>query len=68
MPVLPFVAERKIALSAALILLGEGSFWIAALILGREAMAKFLDIDWRGRLLTWKKRVEERIKSMRDTE
>ncbi len=49
-------AERKIALSAALVILGEGSFWLAVLILGREAMAKYRNFDWRRRLFAWLKR------------
>ncbi len=40
-PFTSFSAERMIALSTALIILGEGSFWLAVLILGREAMAKY---------------------------
>ncbi|MBN1235841.1 MAG: transporter suffix domain-containing protein [Methanotrichaceae archaeon] len=55
-PFTSFSAERKIALSAALVILGEGSFWLAVLILGREAMAKYRDFDWRGRLFAWLKK------------
>jgi hypothetical protein len=57
-------AERMVALSAALVILGEGSFWLAVLILGREAMAKYRDFNWRKWLLAWLKKIEEKIKSM----
>jgi hypothetical protein len=56
-------AERKIALSAALVILGEGSFWLAFLILGREALAKYRDFNWRGRLFAWLKKTLEKVKS-----
>jgi hypothetical protein len=59
-------AERKVALSAALVILGEGSFWLAVLILGREAMAKYRDFNSRKRLSAWLKIIEEKIKSMRE--
>lgn len=55
-PISSFSAERKIALSAALVILGEGSFWLAVLILGREAMAKYRDFNWRKRLFSWLKK------------
>jgi hypothetical protein len=58
-----FSAERKIALSTLLVILGEGSFWLAVLILGREAMAKYRDFNWRKRLFSWLKKIEEKIKS-----
>ncbi|MDD2755667.1 MAG: transporter suffix domain-containing protein [Methanothrix sp.] len=57
-------AERTVALSAALVILGEGSFWLAVLILGREALAKYRDFNWRKRLPAWLKKMEEKIKSM----
>jgi hypothetical protein len=56
-------AERKIALSTVLVIFGEGSFWLAVLILGREAMAKYRDFNWRRRLFAWLKKIEEKIKS-----
>jgi hypothetical protein len=62
-PFTSFSAERKIALSTSLVILGEGSFWLAVLILGREAMAKYRDLNWRMRLSAWLKKVEEKIKS-----
>jgi hypothetical protein len=55
--------ERMVALSVALVILGEGSFWLAVLILGREAMAKYRDFNWRKRLPAWLKKIEEKIKS-----
>jgi hypothetical protein len=65
-PFSSFSAERKMALSAALVVLGEGSFWLAVLILGREAMAKYRDFNWRRRLSAWLKKIEEKIKSKSD--
>jgi hypothetical protein len=55
-PFSSFSAERKIALSTALIILGEGSFWLAVIILGREAIAKYRNLDWRRRLFGWLKK------------
>ena len=65
-PISSLSAEGKITLSAALVILGEGSFWLAVLILGREAMAKYRDFDWRRQLISWLKMIEERIKSKRE--
>jgi hypothetical protein len=65
-PFIPFASERKIALSAGLVILGEGSFWLAILILGREAMAKYRDFNWRRRLTPWLKKIKEKIKSKSD--
>ena len=62
-PFSSFSAERKIALSTALVILGEVSFWLAVLILGREAMAKYRDFNCRRRLIPWLKKIEEKIKS-----
>jgi hypothetical protein len=55
-PLTSFSAERKIALSTLLIILGEGSFWLAVIILGREAIAKYRNFDWRNRLSGWLKK------------
>ena len=49
-PLTPFSAEGKIAFSAAVVVLAEGSFWLSVLILGREAIAKCRKVDWRSRL------------------
>jgi hypothetical protein len=54
-PLSSFSAERKIALSTSLVILGEGSFWLAVIILGREAIAKYRNFDWRTRLFKWLK-------------
>ena len=35
-PFAPFSAGRKVILSSILVVLGEASFWIAAMILGKE--------------------------------
>jgi hypothetical protein len=64
-PICSLSAERKIALSAALVFLGEGSFWLAILILGRDAVANYRDFDWRAPLISWRKKIEEKIKSKR---
>ncbi len=44
-PMTPFSAKGKVALSSLLVISGEASFWIGGLILGREAIAR-----WRGAL------------------
>ena len=44
-PMTPFSAKGKVALSSVLVISGEASFWIGGLILGREAIAR-----WRGAL------------------
>jgi len=62
-PFSSFSSERMIALSTALVILGEGSFWLAVLILGRKAMAKYRDFNWRMRLFAWLKKIKEKIKS-----
>ena len=49
-PLSSFSTESKIALSTLLVILGEGSFWLAVIILGREAIAKYRRVDWRNRL------------------
>lgn len=49
-PLTSFSAEGKIALSTALVILGESSFWLSVIILGREATAKYRRVDWRSRL------------------
>jgi hypothetical protein len=64
-PISSLSAEGKIALSAALVILGEGSFWLAVLILGREAVANYRHFDWPSRLISWRKMIEEKIKSKR---
>lgn len=64
-PISPLSAEGKIALSAALVFLGEGSFWLAVLIMGKEAVARYRDFDWRAWLTTWQKKIEEKVKSKR---
>ena len=49
-PLTSFSVEGKIALSTALVILGESSFWLSVIILGREAIAKYRRADWRSRL------------------
>jgi hypothetical protein len=55
-PLTSISAERKIALSTLLVILGEGSFWLAVIILGREAIAKYRKVDWLNRLFGWLKK------------
>jgi hypothetical protein len=49
-PLSSFSAKGKLALSTTLVILGESSFWLSVIILGREAMAKYRNVDWRNRL------------------
>jgi hypothetical protein len=37
----PFSGEGKMALSAAVVILAESSFWLSVLILGRDAIAEY---------------------------
>ena len=43
-PFAPFSAGRKVILSSILVVLGEASFWIAALILGKELIKNYKNI------------------------
>ena len=56
-PMTPFSAKGKVALSSLLVVSGEASFWIGGLILGREAIGR-----WRGALdpRRWIRRRDER--------
>ncbi|NMC10006.1 MAG: transporter suffix domain-containing protein [Methanothrix sp.] len=45
-----FPAEVKVILSSTLVILGEASFWIAVLILGRRVISQFRNLDWRSRI------------------
>jgi hypothetical protein len=56
-PLTPFSAEGKIAFSAAVVVLGESSFWLSVILLGREAIAKYRRVDWRSRLSGLLKRI-----------
>ena len=49
-PFAPFSAGRKVILSSILVVLGEASFWIAALILGKELIKNFKNIFQREKL------------------
>ncbi len=49
-PFAPFSAGRKVILSSILVVLGEASFWIAALILGKELIANYKNIFRREKL------------------
>ena len=46
----PFSAGRKAILFSVLVILGEASFWIASLILGKELITKSKNIFRRERL------------------
>lgn len=50
LPFAPIFGENKIIASAALVVLGEASFWIAVLILGKEAISKYRKFDWRRKI------------------
>jgi len=65
-PLSPFSSEGKIALSAAVVILAESSFWLSVIILGREAIAKYRRADWRSRLSKWLKKFINR--SIKDQE
>lgn len=49
-PFVPFSGENKIMLSPLLVICGEASFWIGAIILGKEAVSKYRSIDWRSKV------------------
>lgn len=49
-PFTPFSAGNKIVISSLLVIMGEASFWIGILILGKEAVSKYRNIDWRSML------------------
>jgi hypothetical protein len=49
----PITGEHKVIASAALVVLGEASFWIAVIILGKEAVSKYRKIDWRRKIEEW---------------
>jgi hypothetical protein len=51
-PFTPFSAGGKLQLSAGLIIMGEASFWVAVLILGKEMVSKYRHIDLRNWLGT----------------
>ena len=54
-PFAPFSAGRKVILSSILVVLGEASFWIAALILGKELIKNYKNIFQREKLKsTWR--------------
>lgn len=46
-PLTSFTGDGKIVLSSLLVILGEASFWLAVIILGREAIARYRRVDWR---------------------
>jgi hypothetical protein len=54
-------AENKISSSFVLVIMGEASFWIAVLILGRQAVSRYRNFDWRTKI---SKRFRERKRKM----
>ncbi len=58
-PFIPFPAEKKILLSSSLVILGEASFWIAVMILGRQIIAKYRRVPWRSWIERWFKNDEK---------
>jgi len=53
LPFASFSGENKIVASAALVILGEASFWLAVLILGKEAISKYRKFEWRKKITEW---------------
>jgi hypothetical protein len=49
-PLTPFSAGKKILLSSLLVICGEAPFWIGVVFLGKEAVSKYRNIDWRSRI------------------
>jgi hypothetical protein len=49
-PFIPFSTGNKLLLSSLLVVFGEVSFWIAVLILGKEFVSKYRNIDWRSKM------------------
>jgi hypothetical protein len=49
-PFVTFSAGNKVLLSFLLVILGESSFWIAVLILGKQAVSKYCNYDWRSKI------------------
>ena len=54
-PLVALSVEAKAALSIMLVVLGEGSFWLSVIVLGREMIDKYRKIDWRSRISPWLK-------------
>lgn len=46
-PFLPLSLEGKTTLSVLLVISGESSFWLSAIILGKEMIEKFWTAKWR---------------------
>jgi hypothetical protein len=56
-PLSPFSIEGKIALSSAVVILAESSFWLSVIILVREAIEKYRRADWRSRAFRMAKEI-----------
>jgi hypothetical protein len=41
---------NKIILSSTLVVLGEASFWVAVLILGRQVISRYRNFPWRSKI------------------
>lgn len=48
LPLLPLSAQDKLLIGSAIVVIGESSFWLSVLILGKEAAAKYRHVNWRG--------------------
>ena len=59
-PFASFSAEVKIILSSALVILGEASFWIAVLIMGRHMISQFRNLDWRSWVVRFAEKFQNR--------
>ncbi|VVB67421.1 Uncharacterised protein [uncultured archaeon] len=49
-PFLSLSPGNKIILSSTLVVLGEASFWIAVLILGRQVISRYRSFPWRSKI------------------
>ncbi|VVB71597.1 Uncharacterised protein [uncultured archaeon] len=55
MPFASISTGNRMILSSILLILGEASFWIAAMILGRQFISKYRNMVWRSWLTKLRK-------------
>lgn len=58
-PFLPLSLEGKTTLSVLLVISGESSFWLSAIILGKEMIEKFRTVKWRSWIERQRKPAQE---------
>lgn len=58
-PFLPLSLEDKTTLSVLLVISGESSFWLSAIILGKEMIEKFRTRKWRSWIERQRKSAQE---------